>query len=288
MEAAGAMNSPTLTQFSENFWAAPDWHEPLRQLGLTSFDAVFSFQAGQSLAKPNLSAFRSRLRIEVPERRAIYLKRYNHPPISRQIAGWLQWGRRLSCADLDRIPADWLARIGIQTPKIIACGTRWGRVFEKQSFIMTEEIAGTSLEKRLPACLTDVNPLQDPAPRREILDRLADWVAVFHQNGFCHRDLYLSHIFLTDENQWVLIDLHRTFRPRLFRRRWRLKDLTQLYYSAPGRQISRSDRLRFYLRYVGRTRLTEADRRLLRTIKRKAWRIADRDLGRGRPVPFAQ
>jgi serine/threonine protein kinase len=282
------MNPPALTPFAENFWAAPDWHETLRELGLTSFDAVFSFQAGQSLAKPNLSPFRSRLRIEVPARRALYLKRYNHPPFFRQIAGWLQWNRRLSCADLDRIPADLLARIGIQTPALVAYGTRWGCLIEKQSFIITEEIDGSSLEKRLPACLADLNPLQNPAPRRQFLNRLADWVAVFHQNGFCHRDLYLSHIFWTDRDEFVLIDLHRTFRPHLFKQRWRLKDLTQLYYSAPGQAVSRTDRLRFYLRYVGRTNLTAADKRLIRKIKRKAWRIADRDIRRGRPVPFAQ
>lgn len=282
------MKPPSLTQCSENFWVAPGWQEPLRQIGLTSFDAVFSFQAGQALTKPNLSAFRSRLRIEVPGRKALYLKRYNHPPLSRQLAGWLQWGRRLSFADLDRIPADLLASIGIQTPNVVAYGSRWGRLFEKQSFLITEEISGRSLEKRLPACLTDLNPLQDPALRRQFLARLADWIAVFHRNGFCHRDLYLSHLFLTDDDQFVLIDLHRTFRPRWFKQRWRLKDLTQLYYSAPGQWISRTDRLRFYLRYVGRTSLTAGDRRLIRTIKRKAWRIADRDIRRGRPVPFAQ
>ncbi|HOQ04784.1 MAG TPA: lipopolysaccharide kinase InaA family protein [Anaerohalosphaeraceae bacterium] len=282
------MNQPTLTEFAENVWAAPDWHETLRQLGLTTFEAVFSFRAGQSLTKPNLSAFRSRDRILVPGRKALYLKRYSQPPLLHQIAGWLQWGRRVSCADLDRIPAAPLAQIGIQTPKIVACGTRWGRLFEKQSFIITEEISGSSLEKRLPDCLTDSNPLHNPAPRRQFLNRLADWVAAFHGSGFRHRDLYLSHIFLTEDDRLVLIDLHRTFRPRLFRQRWRLKDLTQLYYSAPGQWISRTDRLRFYLRYVGRSKLTAADRRLIRKIKRKAWRIADRDIRRGRPVPFAQ
>lgn len=282
------MNQPTLTEFAENFWAAPDWHESLRQLGLTTFDAVFSFRAGQSLTKPNLSAFRSRDRIPVPGRKALYLKRYNHPPLRHQITGWLQWGRRVSCADLDRLPADPLAQIGIQTPKIVAYGTRRGRLFERQSFIITEEISGSSLEKRLPDCLTDLNPLHSPAPRRQFLNRLADWVAAFHSNGFCHRDLYLSHIFLTEDDRLVLIDLHRTFRPRLLRRRWCLKDLTQLYYSAPGQWISRTDRLRFYLRYVGRSKLTAADRRFIRKIKRKAWRIADRDIRRGRPVPFAQ
>lgn len=282
------MNQPPLTEFAENFWAAPDWHEPLRQLGLTTFDAVFSFHAGQSLAKPNLSAFRSRDCILVPGRKALYLKRYNHPPMLHQIAGWLQWGRRVSCADLDRLPAAPLAQIGIQTPKIVAYGTRWGRLFEKQSFIITEEISGSSLEKHLPDCLTDLNPLHNPVPRRQFLAQLADWVAVFHGSGFCHRDLYLSHIFLTEDNRLVLIDLHRTFRPRLLRQRWHLKDLTQLYYSAPRQWISRTDRLRFYLRYVGRRKLTAADRRLIRKIKRKAWRIADRDIRRGRPVPFAQ
>lgn len=282
------MNQPTLAPFAENIWADPASAERLGHLGLTTLDAVFAFDAGQPLVKSNLSSFRSRIRIEQPPHKALYLKRYYRPPLRLQLGGWLRWGRRLSAADLDRVPAEPLAQAGIQTPKIIAFGSQWGTLFEKRSFLITEEIAGRSLEKHLPDCLTNLNPLQNPAPRRQFLCRLADWVAALHRSGFCHRDLYLAHIFLTDDNQLVLIDLHRTFRPRLFKQRWRIKDLTQLYYSAPGRTISRTDRLRFYLRYAGRTKLSAADRRIIHKIKRKAWRIADHDLRHGRAVPFAQ
>jgi heptose I phosphotransferase len=275
-------------QIAEGFFADPAYKQTLRALGLTGMDAVFAFEGGQSLYKAGLTSYRSRLRIERPDGPALYLKRYTNTPKIIQIKNWLASGGRTAACDLDRLPGQALGAINIQTPKVVAYGAQWDGLFEKRSFILTEEIPGDSLEKHLPDCLTNSNPLEQTGQRRAFLAKLADWIGTFHRAGFCHRDLYLCHIFLTDKNDLVLIDLHRTFKPRLFGTRYRIKDLTQLYYSAPGQTISRADRLRFYLRYAGREKLTRSDRRLIRKIKRKAWRIADREIRRGRPVPFAQ
>lgn len=282
------MRSAAFEQMAEGFWADPAWKETLHGLGLTSMDAVFAFEGGQSLHKADLASYRSRLRIERPDGPALYLKRYVNTPRIIQIKNWLAYGRRTAACDLDRLPGEALSEIGIQTPKVVAWGAQWGGLFEKRSFILTEEIPGASLEKHLPDCLTNLHPLEQVRQRREFLAKLADWIGTFHRAGFCHRDLYLCHIFLTDKKDLVLIDLHRTFTPRLFKARYRIKDLTQLYYSSPGQMISRADRLRFYLRYAGREKLTGADRHLIGRIKRKAWRMADHDIGHGRPVPFAQ
>ena len=74
----------------------------------------------------------------------------------------------------------------------------------------------------------------------------------------------------------------------LLRRRFQVKDLAQLYYSAPGRVFSRTDRLRFYVGYTGRRRLTNEDKSFIRKVVRWAKRMARREAKYGRPVPFAE
>ena len=52
----------------------------------------------------------------------------------------------------------------------------------------------------------------------------------FHQAGFIHKDFYLSHIFVSGE-QLYLIDLQRVLGPGRFHDRWRIKDLSQLAFT---------------------------------------------------------
>ena len=82
--------------------------------------------------------------------------------------------------------------------------------------------------------------------------------------------------------------MQRSFKPFVFSERYRLKDITQLHYSAPGDCISQADRLRFYLRYSGKPKLDRSDRKFLGKVKSKAWRIAVHDIKHGREVPFAR
>lgn len=260
----------------------PAYREPLAAIGLMSFDSFFEFEGGRHLHKAGLGVHRSRSVFELSDGLRLYLKRYVHPPLLQQIKN-----RFVACADLDRRPAETLARHNIRSPKIVAWGVEKCGPLEIRSFLLTEEIpGGVSLEKRLPDCLTDPHPCRSVKERREFLRDLARWVRRFHDTGLRHRDLYLSHIFLDHADRFVLIDLHRCFRPRLFGERWLIKDLAQLCYSAPGRYLSRADRLRFYLDYVGRQRLDAVGRRRIRRILRKIRRMAARDLRRGRTVPF--
>ena len=107
----------------------------------------------------------------------------------------------------------------------------------------------------------------------------------FHQTGFVHRDLYLSHIFVdTGDGRptFRLIDLARVFRPRWFRRRWIVKELASLNFSTPPNSATATDRLRFLRVYLGRDRLEAADRRLIRRVVGKTGRIARHDARRHR------
>ncbi len=261
----------------------------LQRLGLTTLEAVFAFEGGEALDKDNLAPWRRRTRLVLPDRgQTAYLKRYDRPPWLVQIRAWIAHGRRASLAQFDHEPAEALARAGIGTPETLAHGTCWAGPFERRSFILAAAIPDAeSLERRLPACFDDLSPTAHVAQRRAFIEALARFVRRFHDTGWRHRDLYLSHIFHAKDGRFFLIDLHRAFRPRLRPLRWRLKDLAQLHYSAPGPIFSCADRLRFYRCYMGIKRLRRIDRRLLHRIRRRAWRMADHDLRHGRSAPFA-
>jgi len=282
-----------LSGVSPEFLVCGRFRDALASLGLTSLDAVFAFEAGRDLAKLNIGRFRKRLLFElVPTGHdrpvKIYLKRYDRPPMLAQISNWLSHHGRSSFAQLERQTADRLAAAGINTPRVIACGERWGTVFEHASFLMTEEVKDSrSLESRPPTCFGGPLTSQKRPARADFINRLASFIRRFHETGYRHRDLYLSHIFCSDSGAFCLIDLARASRP-IRQRRFQVKDIAQLHYSAPARLVTRADRLRFYLAYVGRRRLLPPDKAFIRGVIRKALRMACHNRKRGHLIPFLQ
>ena len=78
---------------------------------------------------------------------------------------------------------------------------------------------------------------------------MAEIARRFHAAGYNHRDFYTCHFLVKEpapgQFDVRLIDLQRVQRRRWFRRRWIVKDLAQLAYSAPRDRIGseRDDRL---------------------------------------------
>lgn len=286
------MSEQKFTEVPKSFFIDPDYKSAFSELGLTSIDDVFSFNAAKNLAKDNLAGFRSRLQFEInsparPPSTTVFLKRYDRPPILTQIGNWLSARRRISCGFFDFEPAKKLTAAGINIPKIISYGEQWGTLFEKKSFIITEKIPDAeSLERKLPDCFNTPNTVKNLKLRRNFITQLAGFVKKFHETHYRHRDLYLSHIFYADTGNFYLIDLSRTFKPIIYRRRFRIKDIAQIYYSAPARYFSNTDRLRFYFGYTDQSKLTRKDKVFIRKVINKAKRMARHDIKHGRTVPF--
>ncbi len=280
----------SLVRFAENYWASPEFVQDLRALGLHTIEDVFAFQGGNALNKKELTPWRNRVELVLPVKNIrCFLKRYSCPPPGVQFRNWLDHRQRALTAQYDVLPCLPLNQGGIGTYQPIACGGRWNGLWEDKSFAILREIPDAqSLEKKLPACFLSLETSQTRKQRLAFLDHLADFARRFHETGYCHRDFYLCHLFYSPGGTLSLIDLQRAFIPKCFRTRWILKDLSQLYYSSPGDIISRTDRLRFYLRYAQKNALTVRDRKFIRRLKRRAWSMADRDLRRGKEVPFAK
>jgi hypothetical protein len=255
---------------------------------------VFAFGAGKNLTKKNLASYRSRTefkiyppgRIESPAA-TVFLKRYDHPPVMTQLKNWLSAKKRISCALAEVEAAQKLAAMGINTPKMIAWGEVWGGLFERRSFAAIEEIReGQSLERNLPGFFSGPAISESIVLRRQFIKQLALFVKKFHETGCRHRDLYLCHIFRVPDGRFYLIDLARVFKPALFSEIYRVKDVTQLHYSAPAGYFSKTDRLRFLRTYLGREKLSDGDKIFIRKINSKAVRMARHDARHGRAVPF--
>ncbi len=292
-EKPASVGRQKFIEISKSVFIDSDYKTAFDKLSLTSIDAVFSFNAGKDLAKNNLARYRRRLEFEISSAGSlpstvVFLKRYDGPPILTQLRNWLASRRRISCGFFDFESTNKLAASGINTPKTLFYGEQWGIFFEKRSFIITEKIPNAeSLERKLPDCFSGPATSENLKLRRNFITQLSSFVKRFHETNYCHRDLYFSHIFYGDNGEFYLIDLSRAFKPIVWRQRFRIKDIAQLYYSAPGRYFSKTDRLRFYVGYTAQSKLTKKDKVFIHRVINKARRMSRHDIKHGRPVPFA-
>ena len=244
------------------------------------------------LSKPGLRGReRWRWRPSPQSSEVVYLKRYHRVGWRAQ---WDRWWRQSRCTSR----AAWefrqcvqLREANIGAPPGVAFAEVIGLGVERRSFVALGAVPGEAFDRRWRAATQCGAPITRGAARHDVVRRLARFIAAFHQSGRCHRDLYLCHVFaiLDDAAQsapcFALIDLARVHFPWLRRRRWVLKDLSQLDASARPLGATRTDRLRFlaaYLSLAPRTPLlreyargvVQRSDRILRQIARRAARSA--------------
>lgn len=279
------------TKNSESFFVDSEYKNPLDNISLKSIDDIFSFSSAKNLNKKNLAGFRSRFEFQInsPKSTTLFLKRYDNPPIGIQLKNWLAGRGKKSLGFLEYETSEKLKDDGINTPKTIAYGEQWGTFFEKRSFFITEKIPNAeALERKLPDYFAGKPTPVNLKIRRDFISSLANFIMKFHETGYRHRDLYLSHIFYNDKGEFYLIDLARAFRPLLFKKRFQIKDIAQLYYSAPGNIFSRTDRMRFYFNYTGRKKLLSNDKIFIRQVIKKVNQMTRHDIKHGKQAPFEQ
>jgi heptose I phosphotransferase len=242
----------------------------LTRHGLTTFDAIADFSGGQ-VAK-NVLRERTTTRLDLADAdgtpRTLYLKRHARPRIWELIKPLFRLTRPIVGARNEFEAILRFHEVDIATMVPVALGEAGGR-----SFLVTEGIAGC--DKLTAWMQTHKHALRNGelAALRDIVAGVADAARAMHAAGLHHQDFYLTHLMVpqTAAGPIHVLDLGRAqFHPRLARR-WIVKDLAQLNYSAAG--ISASDRLRFLTRYLGH-RPTRNDRALVTHIVLKSRAIA--------------
>lgn len=218
-----------------------------------SLQAVFALQ-GERLTKDPLSEV---IRIERAGVR-YYVKRY--------------WGggkglRRY--IGRPRVKAEWqnlkyFAKWGVATAPIVAFGLerQFGRFV--RGALITREISNT---EDLGLLANNDDPrLQDRHWVDTVSRQLANATRTLHEHHFTHNDLKWRNLLVNDRAELFLIDCPTgTFWWGPLLRYRIIKDLACLDKVAKYK-LSRTQRLRFYLQYRGRSRMSTADKRRVRRV----------------------
>jgi hypothetical protein len=258
-----------------------DFSPILARNGLTTFDALMDYSAGQ-FAK-NVLRERTTTRLEMTcesgDRNVFFLKRHRRPPLVELVKPWLrlQWpilGARNEWEAILRFH-----EVGIATMIPVALGESRGR-----SFLLTAAIEGCS---KLSEWMNEQGGALRNGQRQtwhQAIAGVAHVARTMHAAGLHHQDFYLTHLMFPlgekaeQSRQIHVLDLGRVRWHRRLSSRWIVKDLAQLDYSAS--RATSSDRLRFLTTYFGRSP-QNSDRPLIRRILRKSRAIARHSLKNG-------
>ena len=183
-----------------------------------------------------------------------------------------------------------LERAGVDTLSVAAYACRGRNPAAMQSMIVTDELAGTvSLEDY---CADWISAPPDPRIRMRLILKLAKSARLMHCAGINHRDFYICHFHLDESSladatpRCYLIDLHRAQIRSHTPRRWQVKDLAGLYFSAMNCGLTRCDLLRFMHHYSegGLRQALGQDAAMWRQVTRRAAQLYRKAHGTMPPV----
>ena len=247
----------------------PSFRDLLERNSLADYQALLRFGGGQ-LFKRN--RYRSVVRIEL-EGRALFLKRHYKIPLGDFLRRLLKFQRPLSPGRAEWESALALKELKIPTFHPVAWGERSILGIPIDSIFISSEISGAErLEKFITKRFPPPLDREGVKLKRGLTHRLAQITRVMHGAGLNHQDFYLGHVFI-NEGQLFIIDLQRVEKRREVGLRRRIKDLAALNFTAPQGIVSRTDRMRFLLDYLGLLRLRARDKILIKNIERKTGRI---------------
>jgi heptose I phosphotransferase len=240
----------------------------LRRHEWLTFDTIWSRTADAAIAK-KMRTDRITLRFTLDDggnERAFYIKRHGR-------SSWKEYLKPLLRLTWPILGArnEWNAilefhAIELPTMTPIAFGESGSN-----SFLITEALENCEKLSKLNREGDGPAPL-NPSVRSGLLREVARLTRKMHEAGLHHQDYYLGHLLRSqaDPKQLYIIDLGRVRKQRKLSRRWIVKDLAQLDFSADA---SPWERLRFLREYLGRP-LTVDDRRLMSSIQSKKATIA--------------
>ncbi len=177
--------------------------------------------------------------------------------------GWLEIVKNLLLFRLPVLSAEneWVAisklqSLGVSTMTFVAYGRKGWNPARRQSFIVTEDLSDTiSLEDY---CREWRNKPPAYSLKLKLIRQIAEMSRRLHGGGVCHRDFYLCHFLLARKSLdrssnghlvLSLIDLHRAMVKQNLSKRWLIKDIGSLYYSAMNIGLTQRDLLRFMTLY---------------------------------------
>ena len=252
----------------------------LRRHHWTTFAVIWSQTAEAAIAK-KLRTDRVTLRFTLDDagrERAFYIKRHGRSSLKEYIKPLLslRWPILGAKNEWDALLNFHEAGLPTMTP--VALGQNGS-----DSFLITEALENCTKLSELdvtPSALTQGSNAVIRGPsRKSLVTGIAKMTQRMHGAGLHHQDYYLGHLLLPNPavkgelppDRIYVIDLGRVRKQRPLSKRWIVKDLAQLNYSA--QDCSPTERIRFLREYLGR-RISPADKRLIASIAAKTSAIA--------------
>jgi heptose I phosphotransferase len=193
-------------------------------------------------------------------RLAVYLKRHHHLPLARRLLALLWPAGDWSPAMQEYNQLRWARRQGVPVPRPVAAGEFIGPDLRLRSFLAVEELSGMlPLNESIPLAARRLGADEFARWKRGLVAELARLARLLHDRRYFHKDLYLCHFFVREDDlsrvpdDWRgrvwLIDLHRLARHPRTAPLWVVKDLAQLLYSSEEAGVTARDRLAFWRHY---------------------------------------
>jgi heptose I phosphotransferase len=176
-----------------------------------------------------------------------------------------------------------LGNAGLDPLSVAAFGVRGWNPAERRSFLITDEL--TDVQSLEDYCLGWPQHPPPPVVKWALIAQVARIARAMHNAGINHCDFYLCHFLLRDPEllepgnvsslRLHLIDLHRAQKRAGVPRRWLIKDLGGLYYSALDIGLTRRDVLRFLACYFDQpvAEILAQRQSLLRDISSRALKL---------------
>jgi len=259
-------------------WLDASFRARLEGAGLTGFEAVMRASRGQCLrVLPDRENWRLELNQPGARSGGFYLKKHHVRTVPSRVRAVLGAAAGETPGRIEADNVGRLATAGVGSMRLVAFGEQLSRDGRLESFVLTEELEGFEplddfLRRHFGPAVPEPHSSCDRRLRR-LLRETASVARRFHAAGYNHRDFYCCHFFVREavpgRFEIRLIDLQRMQQRRRLRRRWLVKDLAQLAYSAPRDRVGCKLRLAFLRHYLGVDKLRPGDKRLIRQVLRK-------------------
>lgn len=187
-------------------------------LGAHPFDTLMEMQGDVYRQQGS----RETLRIMI-NNKPYFIKRYRHDMLGAGAKS--EWESLRLCETM-----------GVSVPALKGFGARG-----MQSFVLMDAVVDAeSVEKVTPTW----------HEKQQIIVKMAHIARALHQKEYYHRDFYICHFFWNKfDGNMTLIDLHRLFKPRFFKKHYQEKDLSALLFSSLDMHITQRDVFLFLKHY---------------------------------------
>lgn len=249
------------------------WRQLLQHNQINSFESLWQFEQGNWFEAPNYrrggwsGVSRTNLALPDGSELSVFIKRQeNHVYRS-----WQNLFRPMATFEREYRNILHFQQLGIPTVDLVYFGQRVvdGRL---RAILITLELSGY---QTLDAFMH--NAISNRQAQARIFAGVAKAMRAMHAQQFQHNCLYPKHLFVSEQGINGLdarfIDLEKAKR-RPFKGNVALRDLGTLHRHSEN--ITRTNRLRFFLEYMQEKRLSVVSKRMLKLItKKKTSRMRD-------------